>query len=127
INVPGIITTPHLGASTAESEDNCAVMAAHQIEDFLLNGNIKNSVNYPDVEMARSEGGRLLVLHKNLPNILTSITGLISGQGINIEHMANRSKGDYACTLVDTLSHLDDEIVEKISQGDNVIRVIRFD
>lgn len=127
INVPGIITTPHLGASTAESEDNCAVMAAHQIEDFLLNGNIKNSVNYPDISMARTEGGRMLVLHKNLPNILSSITTLISDQGINIEHMANRSKGDYACTLVDTLSHLDDEIISKISQGENIIRVIKFD
>lgn len=127
INVPGIITTPHLGASTAESEDNCAVMAAHQIDDFLTNGNIKNSVNYPDISMARTDGGRLLVLHKNLPNILSSITSLISDQGINIDHMANRSKGDYACTIVDTPTDLDASIVEKISQGEHVIRVIKFD
>lgn len=127
INVPGIITTPHLGASTAESEDNCAVMAAHQLDDFLTNGNIKNSVNYPDISMARTEGGRLLVLHKNLPNILSSITSLISDQGINIDHMANRSKGDYACTIVDTPADLDDSIVENISKGENIIRVIKFD
>ncbi len=127
INVPGIITTPHLGASTAESEDNCAVMAAHQIDDFLTNGNIKNSVNYPDISMARSEGGRLLVLHKNLPNILSAITSLISDQGININHMANRSKGDYACTIVDTPTVLDDSIIENISKGEHVIRVIKFD
>ncbi len=127
INVPGIITTPHLGASTAESEDNCAVMAAHQIDDFLTNGNVKNSVNYPDISMARTEGGRLLVLHKNLPNILSAITSLISAQGINIDHMANRSKGDYACTIVDTPTELDDSIVETISKGENVIRVIKFD
>ncbi|MBR5437305.1 MAG: 3-phosphoglycerate dehydrogenase [Clostridia bacterium] len=127
INVPGIITTPHLGASTAESEDHCAVMAAHQIGEFLTNGNIKNSVNYPDIDMPVSGGGRLLVLHRNVPNILSSITSLISDQGINIDHMANRSKGDYACTLVDTPSHLDDEIVSNILKGENVIRVIKLD
>ena len=127
INVPGIITTPHLGASTAESEDNCAVMAAHQLDDFLTNGNIKNSVNYPDISMARTDGGRLLVLHKNLPNILSSITSLISAQGINIDHMLNRSKGDYACTIVDTPTELDNSIVDNISKGENVIRVIKFD
>ena len=127
VNTPGIITIPHLGASTEESEDNCAVMAAHQIEDFLVNGNIKNSVNYPDISMARTDGGRILVLHRNLPNILSSITSLISSVGINIDHMANRSKGDYACTIVDTPTHLDDNIIDMISRGENVIRAVRFD
>lgn len=127
INCEGIITTPHLGASTAESEDNCAVMAAHQIDDFLTNGNIKNSVNYPDIEMARSGAGRLLVLHKNVPNIISAITAAISEEGINIDHMANRSKGDYACTMVDTPEVLDESIVGKFADKEGVIRVIRFD
>lgn len=127
INCEGIITTPHLGASTSESEDNCAVMAAHQIDDFLTNGNIKNSVNYPDIEMARTGAGRLLVLHKNIPNILSAITSAISAEGINIDHMANRSKGDYACTMVDTPEILNESIVEKFSNKDGVIRVIKFD
>ncbi len=127
INCPGIVATPHLGASTAESEDNCAVMAAHQLDDFLTNGNIKNSVNYPDIEMARSGEGRLLVLHKNVPNILSAITSSISAAGVNIDHMANRSKGDYACTMVDTADHLDDSIVEKFANNENIIRVIKID
>ena len=112
INVPGIITTPHLGASTAESEDNCAVMAAHQLDDFLQNGNITNSVNYPAISLPRSGGYRILVLHKNVPNIISQITSKISAEGINIDHMANSSKGDYACTLIETPEKADDALVE---------------
>lgn len=122
------VAIPHLGASTAESEDNCAVMAAHELDDFLQNGNIKNSVNYPAISMPRvAEGGRLLILHKNVPNILSSITSHISAEGINIENMANRSKGNYACTLIDTPEHASDKLIEKISEIENIIRIIKVD
>ncbi len=122
------IAIPHLGASTAESEDNCAVMAAHELDDFLTNGNITNSVNYPSISMPRiAEGGRLLILHKNVPNIISSITTHISAEGINIENMANRSKGNYACTLIDTPEHASDKLIEKISEIENIIRIIKVD
>ncbi len=122
------IAIPHLGASTAESEDNCAVMAVHELDDFMRNGNITNSVNYPSISMPRvAEGGRLLILHKNVPNILSSITTHISAEGINIENMANRSKGNYACTLIDTPEHASDKLIEKISEIDNIIRIIKVD
>lgn len=122
------VAIPHLGASTAESEDNCAVMAAHELDDFLTNGNITNSVNYPSISMPRvADGGRLLILHKNVPNILSSITTHISAEGINIDNMANRSKGDYACTLIDTPEHASDKLIEKISEIDNIIRIIKVD
>ncbi len=122
------IAIPHLGASTAESEDNCAVMAAHELDDFLQNGNITNSVNYPSISMPRvADGGRLLILHKNVPNILSSITTHISAEGINIDNMANRSKGNYACTLIDTPEHASDKLIEKISEIENIIRIIKVD
>ena len=122
------IAIPHLGASTAESEDNCAVMAAHELDDFLTNGNITNSVNYPSISMPRaSDGGRLLILHKNVPNILSSITTHISAEGINIDNMANRSKGNYACTIIDTPEHASDKLIEKISDIENIIRIIKVD
>ena len=122
------IAIPHLGASTAESEDNCAVMAVHQLDDFLQNGNITNSVNYPSISMPRVvDGGRLLILHKNVPNILSSITTHISAEGINIDNMANRSRGNYACTIIDTPEHARDKLIEKISEIENIIRIIKVD
>ena len=126
INCEGIITTPHLGASTSESEDNCAVMAAQQLSEFLLNGNIKNSVNYPNIEMPRSALSRLVVLHKNVPNMISTVTGKISAEGINIDHMANRSKGDYAVMLMDTPDEVSDETVKAIADTENIIRVIKI-
>ena len=126
INSEGIITTPHLGASTNESEDNCAVMAAQQLSDFLINGNIKHSVNYPDIEMPRSTDHRLIILHRNVPNVISTVTGRIASEGINIDHMANRSKGDYAVMLVDTPDNVSAEAVKAIEDSENVIRVIRI-
>ena len=126
INCEGIITTPHLGASTGESEDNCAVMAAQQLSDFLLNGNIKHSVNYPDIEMPRSPGSRLVVLHKNVPNMISAVTGKISAEGINIDHMANRSKGDYAVMLLDTPDEVSESALKEIAEIENIIRVIKI-
>ena len=121
-----IVTIPHLGASTLESEDNCAVMAAHQLDDFLQNGNITNSVNYPAISLPRSGGYRILVLHKNVPNTISQITSKISAEGINIDHMANSSKGDYACTLIETPEQADGALIEKIAEIDNIIRIIEI-
>lgn len=126
INTKGIVTIPHLGASTSESEDNCAIMAARQLDDFLTNGNITNSVNYPSISMPRSTVGRLVVLHRNVPNVITTITSKISAVGINIENMANRSKGDYAVTMIDTPDHVSDEIIKEIEGVGNIIRILQF-
>lgn len=126
INVPGIIAIPHLGASTIESEDNCAVMAAKEIINFLENGNIRNSVNYPNIEMQKTDASRLVILHKNIPNMISHISTTLSNQNINIENMANRSKNDYACTLVDTYANITDELISAIENMDGIIRVIRI-
>ena len=124
INTPGIIAIPHLGASTAESEDNCAVMGADQLVDYIENGNIKNSVNYPAVSMERSGVARLVVLHKNQPDMLSRITAVLSADGINIENMASRSKGAYACALLDCGCAVTDKYVNDIAAIDGVIRVL---
>ena len=126
INQKGIVTIPHLGASTAESEDNCAVMAAQQMMDYLDNGNIRNSVNFPSISMPNTEAVRLVILHKNIPNMISHITSTLADDGINIENMANRSKGDYACTLVGTNAEVDDKILSEISGMEGIIRVIKI-
>ncbi len=99
IGVNGVIAIPHLGASTPESEDNCAKMAAAELMDYLENGNIVNSVNMPNISMPRSGAHRICVIHNNVPTMLNQITGVVSE--INIENMLNKSRGDYACTLLD--------------------------
>lgn len=101
IGVKGAVTIPHLGASTEESEDNCAIMAAEQLTDYLENGNIVNSVNYPALSMPRSGESRVCVLHKNIPNVIATLSAAISAKGHNIENMASKSKGDYAYTMFD--------------------------
>lgn len=125
VRTPGIVTIPHLGASTLESEDNCAVMAANELIDYLENGNIKNSVNFPSVSLPVSGGHRLVILHMNIPNMISSITTVLSEQGINIDNMANRSKGEFACTLVEASTEVSDEAIEKIAACDGIIRVIK--
>jgi len=122
--VKGIVSIPHLGACTEESEDNCAVMAAHELDEFLKTGNVKNSVNYPNVQLPVTPGThRLCVMHKNVPNTLSFITSQVSASGINIENMANGSKGDYAYTIVETKEKVKDETVALIEQNDAFIRV----
>ena len=122
IGLENVVAIPHLGASTEESEDNCAIMAAKELIDYMENGNIVNSVNYPACELPRTEGTtRITVLHKNIPNVLTSITSIISEEGINIENMMNKSKGDYACTILDIATHA--EVADEIAKIDGVIRV----
>ena len=122
LDVDGVIAIPHLGASTPESEDNCAKMAANEIREYLENGNIVNSVNLPEISMPRSGKARICVIHKNIPNTLNSITAIISENGINIENMLNKSRGDYAYTMVD-ISAENDDLSGKISAIDGVIRV----
>ena len=121
INVDHVIAIPHLGASTEESEDNCAVMAARELDDFLKNGNIKNSVNYPTVVMPRSGAARICVLHKNAPAILTQITAALSD--VNIENLTNKSKGDNAYTVLDVASVPSDAAIANITAVDGVVRV----
>lgn len=119
----GVVAIPHLGASTPESEDNCAYMAAIQLIDYIENGNIKNSVNLPDAEMAKSGATRVCIIHKNVPAILTQVTAVVSEMNINIENMLNKSKKDYAYTMLDVNSTVDAAAVEKIKAVDGVISV----
>lgn len=123
IGVDGIVTIPHLGASTEESEDNCAVMAANELIDYAENGNIKNSVNYPSVSAPREGFSRLCIMHYNVPAVISSVTSCFAENGINIEHMMNGSKGELAYTIVDTLADITDAIAEKVTGINGVIRV----
>ena len=124
IGVPGIVAIPHLGASTEESEDNCAVMAALELDDYLANGNIKNSVNFPNVSAPRKEGdARLCVLHANIPNMISQITTAVAESGLNIENMVNKSKGDNAYTILDIAGEISDAVVAKLSAVDGIMRV----
>ncbi len=124
INCDKIVCIPHLGASTPESEENCASMAAEELIDFLENGNIRNSVNYPNVDLPRQSEHRILVLHENIPNSLSQISGVISAAGVNIESMLNRSKGANACSVLDTNDAVSAETVEKIMAVQGVRRAI---
>lgn len=123
IGVENIIAMPHLGASTPESEENCAIMAAEQISDFLLNGNIRNSVNFPNISQERSTNCRITVFHRNIPNMIGAISGLIGNAGINIEHMYNRSRGSYAYTILDISNRPDDASIEALKNINDVLRV----
>jgi len=116
-----VITLPHLGASTAEAEDNCAIMVAEQVKDFLQNGNIRNSVNYPDVVMARETAHRLVVTNANVPNMLGLISETLGNAGLNIHDMVNRSRGDYAYTVVDLDSPVKDDVRHKIAAINGVL------
>ncbi|MBQ7501016.1 MAG: phosphoglycerate dehydrogenase [Clostridia bacterium] len=123
IGVEHVITIPHLGASTEESEDNCAAMAATELMEFLENGNIKNSVNFPNVIVPHTGDARICVLHKNVPSMLSQITKLISDGNVNIENLVNRSRGDYAYTLVEVKGSVPANIPDEITAMENVIRV----
>lgn len=120
----GVIAFPHLGASTEESEDNCAEMAVEQLVDYLENGNIKNSVNYPNVDMGVCQtAGRIAILHRNIPNMLTQFTGVFSKDNINIEEMSNKTKGNYAYAIFDVDSVVDEKAVADITAIDGVLKV----
>ena len=121
--VKNVVAIPHLGASSPESEENCAVMAARQLKDYLENGNIRNSVNFPTVEMERSGVQRLCIIHKNIPAMLANITLQLSRDGINVENMTNKSKGDYAYTMVDISAPADEDAIADIKKVPGIIRV----
>ena len=123
LNVKGIIAIPHLGASTEESEDNCAVMAADELADYIANGNIRNSVNFPAISMPRTGEARLCVLHKNIPAVISSITTVCSEQGLNIENMTNKSRGEVAYTLIDLAGAPEADSLDKLKAIEGVIRV----
>ena len=124
VGAKGCIVTPHLGASTAESEDNCAIMAVREIRDYMENGNIVHSVNYPDCSMgACITAGRVAILHKNVSGMISQYSTTLGNAGLNIAGMANKSKGDYAYALIDVDSPLTDEVIEQLKGIEGVLKV----
>ena len=123
-NMPGCIAIPHLGASTEESEDNCAKMAVRQVMDYLENGNIVNSVNYPNCDMGICQAeGRITILHRNIPNSLSRFTTAMASENINIDGLVNKSRGDYAYTMLDLDHQPSEDVVRHLSQVEGVLRV----
>jgi D-3-phosphoglycerate dehydrogenase len=121
---PGVFLTPHLGASTEEAEENCAVMAVQELMDYIENGNITNSVNFPACSLGPLQSGlRIVVLNKNVPSMLGKITGILAEQNINIGNLNNRSRGNYACTLVDVDSAVDEAALRAALNVDGIISV----
>ena len=118
-----VIAMPHLGASTPESEENCARMAADQLKEYLVNGNIRNSVNLPNVVQEWSGICRLCLIHKNVPAMLTQITTILSDEGVNVENLTNKSKKEYAYTLVDVNSRIKDDVADELRAIPGMIRV----
>lgn len=123
IGAPGVIIMPHLGASTPESEDNCAVMAVAEIRDFLENGNITHSVNMPDVAVPRTGRTRITIIHKNVPNVISKITTTVADENINIDNMVNKSRGEYAYTMLDTDTDVSEEAIAAITQLEETVKV----
>lgn len=122
LGAKGVIAVPHLGASTPESEDNCAKMAALELIDYIENGNIKNSVNYPDASM-NAAGTKICIMHKNVPAVISALTTALGDAGLNIDNMLNKSKKDYAYTLLDVAGDVSDDVVAKLAAVDTVIKV----
>ena len=123
IGVDNIVCMPHLGASTPEAEDNCAIMAAKQLIDYIENGNIVNSVNYPACSAPRTTDYRIVVLHQNVNNILAQITSAIGAKGINIVHLTNKSRGEFAATIVDAETEIPASVIEDLNKVEGIIRV----
>lgn len=123
VNQKGVIAIPHLGASTAESEDNCAMMAAQEIAAYLETGDILNSVNFPNCSLHMGEAGRVCIMHKNVPNMISQFTQLFAGEDINIDDMINKSKKDNAYTIINTSKEVSESLVKKLEAIEGVIRV----
>ena len=121
--VRNVVALPHLGASTPESEDNCAIMAVRQLEDYLVNGNIVNSVNMPNISQEWSGIARLCLIHKNVPAMLTQITTILSNDNMNVENLTNKSRKDYACTIVDVNTRVTDKVADDLRAIPGMIRV----
>ena len=123
-NMPGVVAIPHLGASTEESEDNCAKMAVRQVMNYLENGNIVNSVNFPNIDMGIcTKASRILLLHRNIPNSLGQFTSTVARDNLNISDLLNRSKGEYACTMLDLDEPASAAVVEDLKKIEGVLRV----
>ena len=124
VGVRGAIVIPHLGASTEESEDNCAKMAAAEVKDFLENGNITHSVNFPDCDMgAKGEGERITILHKNIPNMIGQFTALLAEKNMNIEVMTNKSRKEYAYTMLDVDGTVSEDVEAQLAAVEGVLKV----
>ena len=123
LGVHGVYCTPHLGASTPESETNCAVMAANELSDYLKNGNITHSVNLPDVHQPRMGGRRVCMIHKNAPGVISAITGILTAANLNIENMVNKSKKDIAYTMLDVTGAIDASLTDRLAAIEGAIRV----
>ena len=123
VQAPHVIAMPHLGASTPESEQNCAVMAAEELSDYLKNGNIRNSVNMPEVVQPRSGSRRICLIHKNAPGLISSITAVTTQAGLNIETMVNKSKKEMAYTLLDATGAVPADLAGQLAEIPSVIRV----
>jgi len=118
-----VITLPHLGASTVEAEDNCAIMVAQQVKDYLENGNIKNSVNFPTVKLPRTEGHRITVVNSNVPDMIGQISSTLANKGMNIIDMLNKSRGDVAYTIIDIDKPADDDLINDLTKIEGVLSV----
>jgi len=123
LGVPKVLPIPHLGASTPESEDNCAIMAANQIREYLERGNIKNSVNFPACELAPSGKTRITVANKNVPNVISNVTTKIGALGLNIDEMLNKNRGDIAYNIIDVTGDVPADLIDKLKGLDGVIAV----
>ncbi len=121
VNAENVVVMPHLGASTPESEENCATMAVEEIKDYLENGNIRHSVNFPTVVEPRTTTYRCCIVHKNIPNMLAVFANAFAKKGMNIENMTNKARGDYAYTIIDT-EDLSEDITKTIEQKEGVIK-----
>ena len=121
-DTPKVVCLPHLGASTPESEDRCAEMAANELKDYLERGVIRNSVNLPEIVLGTPEGSRVLLIHKNVPGVVSSISSLISGRGINIQNMLNKSRGDMAVTVLELVQHPDETLLAALGKLKDVVR-----
>ena len=117
------IVIPHLGASTAESEDNCAKMAVEELKDFLENGNIRNSVNFPACDMGVRDKTRITILHRNIPNMIGQFTALLAKDNVNIDDMTNKSRGSYAYTMIDVDNDVAEDVVKGLEMIESVLKV----
>jgi D-3-phosphoglycerate dehydrogenase len=123
VGLKNTVNIPHLGASTEESEDKCAIMAAKELIEYLEKGNIKNSVNFPNVELPHSGDERICIMHRNTPGVIKNISTAIAEENINIENMVNRSRGNYAYTIVETVGHVSDSSLTKLASLEETIRI----
>jgi D-3-phosphoglycerate dehydrogenase len=127
LNMEKVIAIPHLGASTEEAEKNCAIMVANQVRDFIETGRIKNSVNFPECKLEQNSNYRLVIMNKNIPNMVGQISTILAKGGINIIEMLNKSKGDYACTIIDASDKPKEEAVKAICAIEGVVKVRTLD